>query len=341
MSPESSSEPPRGGARRGPRDAATDAARQTPRRVLVTGVTGQDGSWLAEQLLAEGSQVFGLVRPGRRADIPGVVLLEGDMRDAASLRRAVDAARPEEVYHLAAATFVPGSWDNPDEVFDINAAGVERLATALLDSGAGARLCHASSAEIFGPPTGRPQDEDHPLLATTPYGRSKVRAHRSVARLRSEHGLFACSAILFNHESPRRPPSFVTRKITMAAAAIARGSTQPLVLGHLEAARDWGYAPEYVAAMRLMLRAAEPRDYVVATGRAATVREFAALAFARVGLDWREHVRSDAGLGRPDDTAARIGDPSRIRRDLGWKAVTTLEELVALMVDADLALLDA
>jgi len=355
--PESSSEDPRraahGEARHRARDdasqdasqgvseAVSEASSRRPRRVLVTGVTGQDGSWLAEQLLAEGDRVFGLVRPGSRSTIPGLTILEGDLRDAASLRRAVDAAEPDEVYHLAAATFVPGAWDNPDEVLDVNAAGVERLAAALLGSGARARLCHASSAEIFGPPTGRPQNEDHPLLAATPYGQSKARAHLCIARLRSEHGLFACSAILFNHESPRRPPHFVTRKISMAAAAIARGSKEPLVLGSLDAARDWGYAPEYVAAMRLMLRGAEPHDYVVATGRAASVRDFAALAFAHVGLDWRDHVRSEAGLARPHDTAARIGDPSRIKRDLGWTATTTFEELVALMVDADLALLDA
>ena len=311
------------------------------RRVLLTGTTGQDGYYLARQLVDEGATVFGLVRPGHAGAAEGVTLLEGDMRDASSLRRAVDAAEPEEVYNLAAATFVPGSWAEPALTDDVNAGGVERLAAALRECGAPLRLCHASSAEIFGAPTGRPQGEDDALAPVTPYGESKARAHRFVARLRAEHGLFACSAILFNHESPRRPAHFVTRKITMAAARIARGLEQKLVLGNLDAARDWGYAPEYMDAMRLMMRAPVARDHVVATGRACTIRDFARLAFARVGLDWERYVVSEAALTRVGDDLARIGNPSRIARDLGWKATTSVEELVAIMVDADLALLDA
>jgi GDPmannose 4,6-dehydratase len=308
------------------------------RRVLLTGAAGQDGQYLAEQLLAEGAHVFGLEMAGRACAAEGVTMLEADMRDASSLRRAIDAAEPDEVYNLAAVTIVPGSWEDPGSVIDINALGVQRLATALRESGAAVRLCHASSAEIFGATAGHPLGEDDDLAPTTPYGVSKAQAHRFVARLREEEGFFACSAILFNHESPRRPPSFVTRKITMAAARIARGLEQTLVLGNLDAARDWGYAPEYTTAMRLMVRSATPRDYVVATGRSATVGEFARLAFARVGLDWRRHVTSDPALLRAGDGAARIGDPSRIARELGWKATTSLEELVAIMVDADLAL---
>ena len=310
------------------------------RRVLVTGASGQDGFYLCGQLAREGAKVFALVRPGRASETPAVTAIEGDLRDPASLRRAVETAAPDEVYNLAAATFVPDAANNAAAVEDVNALGVERLAAALRDCGSAARLCQASSAEIFGPPTGRPQNEDHPLLATTVYGRAKARAGRLIAALR-ERGDFACSAILFNHESPRRPPAFVTRKITMAAARIARGLETRLVLGNLGAARDWGYAPEYTEAMRMMMRGDAPRDYVVATGRAATVREFAALAFARVGLDWSEHVDSDAPLQRNDDQAARIGDPSRIANDLGWKARTSLEQLVAIMVDADLALVDS
>lgn len=312
----------------------------SPPRVLVTGAGGQDGSYLCEQLLAEEAMVFGLVRSPGSALPPGVEPVVGDLRDATSLRRALDLAKPDEVYNLAAITFVPSSWNDPDAVLDVNALGVERLVRAILDTGAPVRLCQASSAEIFGAPTGRPQGEGDPLRPNTPYGRSKARAHRFLVEAREQQGLFACSAILFNHESPRRPPTFVTRKITMAAARIARGLETSLELGSLESARDWGYAPEYVEAMRLMLRADDARDYVVATGQAATVGRFVELAFERVGLDWKEHVRSEASLVRAADEAARIGDPSRIQRDLGWKARTQLPELVAIMVDADLALLD-
>ena len=316
-----------------------DAPSPAPRRVLVTGVRGQDGWYLARQLSEAGDLVFGLLRPGQALDLPGVTPLEGDLRDAASLLRAVQAARPDEVYHLAAATFVPGSFDDPDAVHDVNLGGLERLIAVMKAAAPSAGLALASSAEIFGPPTGLPQDEDHPLLPASPYGRSKAEAHRLVARLRDE-GMRACSAILFNHESPRRPPHFVTRKITRAAARIARGLESTVALGNLHAARDWGYAPEYMDAMVRMLRAAEPRDYVVATGRAATVAEFAELAFERVGLDWRDHVTSDPAFARGSEEKARVGNASKIARDLGWKATTSLEELVAILVDADLALLD-
>jgi GDPmannose 4,6-dehydratase len=319
-------------------------SRRDTRRVLITGVAGQDGSCLAEQLLAAGDRVTGLVLPGQAADLPGVHIVEGDLRDLPSLVRAIETAAPDEIYNLAAATFVPGSWENPDETNTINALGVENLVGAMQSCASSARLCHASSAEIFGPPTGRPQDEDHPMLAATPYGLAKAQAHRFIAGLRAG-GVFACSAILFNHESPRRPPSFVTRKITMAAARAHRAGDsdgkEKLVLGSLDAARDWGYAPEYVTAMRMMLRSETPRDYVIATGRATTVGHFADLAFARVGLDWRRHVVSDPAFVRAGDSEARIGDPSRIRRELGWQATTTVEDLVRIMVDADLALLDA
>ena len=315
---------------------------RSSQRVLVTGVTGQDGSYLAEQLVRAGHTVFGLVRPGRSAPIAGVTLVEGDMRDPDSLVRAVEISAPDEIYNLAAETFVPASWNDSAGVHEANALGVEHLAAAM--RGTRARLCHASSAEIFGPPTGSPQNEDHPILAETPYGLAKAHAHRVVAELR-ERGAFACSAILFNHESPRRPPSFVTRKITMAVARIARaqktriarGESEKLVIGSLASARDWGYAPEYMEAMQLMMHAPEPRDYVVATGRPTTVARFAELAFAHAGLDWRAHVVSDPAFVRAGDTEARIGDASRIARDLGWSARTGVEELVRIMVDAELA----
>lgn len=316
------------------------------RRVLVTGASGQDGRYLCEALTREGALVFGLLPSDQQGAashpmLRGVRFLDGDLRDAAALRLALDTAEPDEVYNLAAITFVPSSWHDPGEIFDINTLGVARLLSAIRDCGAPIRFCQASTAEIFGAASGVPQNETTELRPTNPYGVTKAQAHRLVARARDRHGLFACSAILFNHESPLRPPHFVTRKITLGVARIARGLERELLLGSLDAARDWGYAPEYMNALRLMLGAREPRDYVVATGRSATVRDFAALAFAHVGLDWRQYVRSDSALARSTDGAARIGDAARIQRELGWKAHTTLEQLVATMVDADLAGIDA
>jgi GDPmannose 4,6-dehydratase len=311
---------------------------RSPRRVLVTGVTGQDGSYLAEQLLAEGATVFGFVLPGNSDPVAGVVRLEGDLCDLSSVRRALDEAAPDDVYNLAAATFVPGSWADPSLHRQVNADGARHLVQAIRECGAPVRLCHASTAEIFGAPDGTAKDEATPIAPVTPYGEAKAEAHRAVTELRERDGAFACSAILFNHESPRRPPHFVTRKITQAAARIACGLEDSLLLGDLGAARDWGYAPEYMTAMRLMLEAGTPRDYVIATGRAATVGDFVRLAFERAGLDWQPYVKTDPAFVRSDDTLARIGDASLIARELGWKARTTLEEIVALMVDADLAL---
>ncbi len=308
------------------------------RRVLVTGVTGQDGSYLAEQLLADGCSVFGLVLPSDRDPVRGVVRLEGDLCDPSSVRSALAAAAPDEVYNLAAATFVPGSWADPSLNRRINALGAQNLFDAIRERGQAVRLCHASTAEIFGAPDGTAKNEQAAIAPATPYGEAKAEAHRAVTELRERHGVFACSAILFNHESPRRPPHFVTRKITMAAARIACGLETSLSLGDLAAARDWGYAPEYTTAMRMMLAAAEPRDYVLATGRAATVGDFVRLAFERAGVDWERHVTTDPAFVRGGDTFARIGDASRIARELGWKATTTLEELVRLMVDSDLEL---
>jgi len=316
------------------------------RRVLVTGASGQDGRYLCEALVAEGSLVFGLIAPGHDntalgPPVGGVHFLAGDLRDADSLRRALDQARPDEIYNLAAITFVPSSWQTPGAIFDVNTLGVARLLAAIRDCGAPIRVCQASTSEIFGAGSRLPQDETTALRPANPYGVTKAEAHLLIARARDQHGLFACSAILFNHESPLRPAHFVTRKITQGAARIARGLDRELVLGDLDATRDWGYAPEYMEALRLMLGGARARDYVVATGRSATVREFAALAFAHLGLDWRRYVRSDSALQRSSDGAVRVGNPARIERELGWKARTSLEQLVATMVDADLSRLDA
>jgi GDPmannose 4,6-dehydratase len=315
-----------------PHSASSDASR----RVLVTGITGQDGYYLAGQLRAEGAAVFGLVRTAAAPVPAGVTVIEGDLRDAASIERAVEIAAPEEIYHLAAATFVAESWRDPAAVREVNVAGTRNLADIV--RGRDIRLCHASSAEIFGAGCESPLDEQSPIAPVTPYGQSKAEAHRTIAQLRERDGVFACSAILFNHESPRRPPRFVTRKITLAAARIAAGLQQELMLGDVDVVRDWGYAPEYTDAMRRMIRSREPRDYVVATGRAASVADFARLAFERVGLDWRRFVRSETSLLRTGDARARIGDASAIRHDLRWQASTTLEQLVEIMVDADVEL---
>ncbi|HYC54155.1 MAG TPA: GDP-mannose 4,6-dehydratase [Candidatus Binatia bacterium] len=310
------------------------------RRVLITGAGGQDGHYLTELLSSRGVAVFAFVR-AQDASPPQAHRLDGDMRNATAIRRALDAACPDAIFNLAAATFVPESWNDPGYFRDVNELGVARLLAAIRASGAAIRLCQASTAEIFGAATGDPQDELTPLRPNTPYGRAKAAAHEMIRQYRQEHGLKACSAILFNHESPLRPPAFVTRKITMAAAHISRGLQKQLVLGSLTVARDWGYAPEYVEAMVRMIEAPAMADYVVATGRACTVADLAELAFARVGLDWREHVVSDPALTRPGDAAARVGNPEAIARDLGWRATTTLAELVSIMVEADLARLHA
>ncbi|HYC00274.1 MAG TPA: GDP-mannose 4,6-dehydratase [Candidatus Limnocylindrales bacterium] len=309
------------------------------RRALVTGAAGQDGRYLCELLCSRGVTVFALVHEQDSAP-PAVAQVQGDLRNARSLRAAIDQAQPDSIYNLAAATFVPESWTNPGHFRDVNELGVARLLVAIRDSGAPIRFCQASTAEMFGASGVHPLNEDTPLQPLSPYGAAKAAAHRLVRQYREEHNLFACSAILFNHESPLRPPMFVTRKITLAAARIARGLQKGLTLGNLEAARDWGYAPEYVEAMTAMLSAPAPADYVIATGRSCTVREFAEIAFARAGLNWRDHVTSDPALSRPGDAAARIGDPGRIARDLGWRATTTVEQLAAIMVDADLARID-
>jgi GDPmannose 4,6-dehydratase len=317
----------------------TPPAANPPARALITGAAGQDGYYLTQQLLDQGMTVFAVSGAGRRPSHEGAVAIDADMRDAASLARAIDEAAPDEVYNLAALSFVPDAGIDPSAADDVNAVGLERLAEAILASGRPVRLCHASSAEMFGD-TDRPIDEETPLRPVTPYGRSKARAHELIAGLRIRHRMHACAAILFNHESPRRPGRFVTRKITMAVARIARGLSGGLALGRLDAVRDWGYAPEYTEAMQRIVRAATPRDYVVATGRGETVETFARLAFARAGLDWRDHVVLDESLARTGDAEVRIGNPAKIFADLGWRATTTLEELVAIMVDADLALLD-
>jgi GDPmannose 4,6-dehydratase len=306
-------------------------------RALVTGVTGQDGWYLSELLRARGDTVFGVVSDGAAVP-PGVLPIPGDMRDAASLHRAVETSEPDEVYNLASISSVAQSWQDPETVADVNGLGVVRLLLALREfaerSGRRPRLVQASSAEIFGDAPA-PQNERTPIAPRTPYGAAKAYAHHIVAAYRSA-GVWAASAILYNHESPRRPDTFVTRKITKAVAAIAAGSSERLVLGNLDVRRDWGFAGDYADALVRIAGQDEPRDFVIATGVSSSIADFVRLAFARVGIsDWSAHVDLDPGLQRAGDADEQRGDASLARELLGWTPATDLAALVTMMVDAD------
>ena len=311
-------------------------------RAFVTGIGGQDGSYLAERLLADGVEVHALTLP---ADDPrpcpaDVVRHRGDVTDVEGTRRLLVDLAPDEVYNLAALSSVARSWERPDETARVNGtAAVALLESAYLSqerSGRACRVVQASSAEIFGEPATSPQDEDTPLRPVNPYGAAKAFAHLAVGVYRGR-GLHATSAILYNHESPRRPERFVTRKITRTVAAIVRGETDRLTLGNTDARRDWGWAPDYVDAMVRACRAEVADDYVVATGEGHTVRDFVAAAFARAGIDdWQPLVHTDPALGRPADATDLTGDATRARDRLGWAPTVGFEELVGRMVDSDL-----
>jgi GDPmannose 4,6-dehydratase len=319
---------------------------------LITGVTGQDGSYLAELLLSKGYEVHGLIRRSSSFNThrlepiyhdpheSGVRFLMhyGDLSDAGSLVNLVRGLEPDEIYHLGAQSHVKVSFEIPEYTADATGMGTIRMLEAIRASGVQTRFYQASSSEMFGaaPP---PQSEQTPFHPRSPYGVSKVFAHWSTVNYREAHGLFACSGILFNHESVRRGETFVTRKITRAVARIKAGLQDKLYLGNLDAERDWGYAPEYVEAMWLMLQQDEPQDFVIATGRSHTVREFVELAFARVGLDSEHHVEIDPRYFRPAEVDSLRGDPAKAREKLGWQARTSFEDLVALMVDGDIRLL--
>ena len=310
---------------------------------LVTGIGGQDGGYLAERLLADGTEVHALVRgPGRPAYCPDAVVLHpGDLTDEAAVRRLLLALLPDEVYNLAAISSVARSWQEPEAVRRVNAeAAVALMASsyaAMEAAGRPVRFLQASSAEIFGAPAGAPQDESTPVSPTNPYGAAKAVAHAAVSTWRAR-GLPAVSAILYGHESPRRPPHFVARKVTRGVADVVHGRANTVVLGNLDARRDWGWAPDHVEAVVRALRHPEPQDYVVATGESHTVRDLVATAFAHAGIaDWQRHVRTDPALVRPTDAADLRGDSSRARRVLGWRPTRTFEQVVAAMVDADLA----
>ncbi len=307
---------------------------------LVTGIGGQDGGYLAEQLMAGGVQVHGLVREEDRPTLPGAVLHLGDLTDRAALAALIDEIAPDEIYNLAGISSVARSWQEPVATGEVSGLAVAGLLQAALETsqrlGRPVRVVQAGSAEIFGNPSTSPQDESTPIAPVTPYGAAKAFAHHLVGVYRGA-GLFASSVILYNHESPRRPDTFVTRKITSTVAAISRGEATELVLGNLDARRDWGWAPDYVDAMVRAARAAEPSDYVIATGEAHTVAEFVAAAFARVGMpDWRAWVRVDPAFVRPVDAVELVGNAARARETLGWAPTLRFDEIVARMVEADL-----
>jgi GDPmannose 4,6-dehydratase len=321
----------------------TPISRGPARRALITGIAGQDGGYLAEQLIADGYKVFGLVRADSReraARLPwlaGVELVEGDLRDTASLRAALASAAPDELYNLASHSQPGRSWSEPEASADVNAVGPLRLLEAIRECGGESiRFCQASTSEMFGE-AANPQTEQTPLEPTSPYGAAKAYAHRVTGQYRERCGLFACAAVFYNHESPRRPEQFVTRKITRSAARIKLGKESELKLGSFDARRDWGYAPDYVRAMRLILAAEKPDDYIVGTGETHSVGEFAEAAFSHVGLDWREHVCLDDGFVSNSSGHGLTGDSARARERLGWRPSVTFRQLVALMVDADLA----
>jgi len=312
------------------------------KRALITGITGQDGSYLAELLLAKDYEVHGIVRRsssdtcGRIAHLPAVTLHRGDMADGGSIARIVDEVEPDEIYNLAAQSHVGDSFDQPEYTADVTGVGVVRLLDAVIQYAPRARFYQASSSEMFGGMLGTaPQNEATPFHPRSPYGCAKVYAHHQVVNYRESYGLHASCGILFNHESPRRGEEFVTRKIARAAARIAAGRQDELHLGNLDAKRDWGFAGDYVQAMWLMIQQETPDDYVIATGETHTVREFCELAFARVGLRWQEHVVVDPALFRPAEVDLLLGDASKAREVLGWKPRCSFRSLVQEMVDAD------
>jgi GDPmannose 4,6-dehydratase len=313
------------------------------RRALITGITGQDGSYLAELLLEKGYEVHGMVRRAPNETFEHVrdrvTLHEGDLLDERSLVDALRAARPDEVYNLAAMSDVAVSWIQPTLTAEFTAIGVTRLLEALREVCPGARFYQASSSEMFGKVREIPQTEATPFYPRSPYGAAKAYGHHITVNYREAYGLYAVSGILFNHESERRGLEFVTRKITWHAAAIKLGKARELRLATLDAKRDWGYAKDYVEAMWLMLQQDRADDFVIATGVTHTVRECAELAFERVGLRAADHIIIDEALKRPAEVEALIGDASKARRVLGWEPRTSFEELIARMVDADLDLL--
>ncbi|WP_164102802.1 GDP-mannose 4,6-dehydratase [Candidatus Laterigemmans baculatus] len=326
------------------------ASSETPPVAVITGITGQDGSYLTDALLEKGYVVHGIVRRASttvRARIDHLYsdptiygqrlfLHYSDLDDATSIRRILTKTEPDELYHLAGQSHVGASFEIPESTCEFTAMGTLRLLEILRDLPKRPKFLHIGSSEIFGRPEQAPQNELTPMRPVSPYGVAKAFATQMVRVYRDSFGFFACNAICYNHESPRRGESFVTRKITRGAAAIACGTQKKLALGNLDAERDWGYAPEYVEAMWRMLQQPQADDYVLATGKRHSLRDFLAAAFDAVGLDWRDYVEVDPRYLRPNDATQLVGDPSHARKVLGWSATTTLEELAKMMVEHDL-----
>lgn len=318
------------------------------KRALISGITGQDGSYLAELLIEKGYEVHGIVRRSsslNRGRIDHLFddgtdrlhrLHYGDLTDASSINRLIRDVKPDEIYNLGAQSHVKVSFDVPDYTADSVGIGTLRLLEATREAGIAPRFYQAGSSEMFGLVQATPQSETTPFYPRSPYAAAKVYAHWISVNYREAYGMFVCNGILFNHESPRRGEGFVTRKITRGVAAIKLGLTDTLALGNLDAKRDWGYAKDYVEAMWLMLQQDKPDDFVIATGETHTVREFCEVAFGHVGLDWKKHVVVDPRYFRPTEVDLLLGDASKARRVLGWQPKTRFHELAKLMVDADL-----
>ena len=315
---------------------------------LITGITGQDGSYLAEFLLQKGYKVYGMQRRASTTNfvriahiVDRIELLPGDLLDQNSLKMALKEAEAEEVYNLAAQSFVPTSWNQPLLTGEITGLGVMRLLEAVREVNPKAKFYQASSSEMFGKVREVPQTERTPFHPRSPYGVAKVYGHWITVNYRESYGMFNCSGLLFNHESPRRGLEFVTRKVSFGAAKAKLGLADELRLGNLEAKRDWGFAGDYVESMWLMLQQDHPDDYVVATGETHSVREFCEIAFAHIGLDYRDHVKVDERFIRPAEVDLLVGDATKAREVLGWQPKVSFEQLVKMMVAADLDLLSS
>ena len=315
------------------------------KHALITGITGQDGSYLAELLLSKGYKVFGMVRRASTEKFERIdhlrdqiEILQGDLLDQFSLAGVIKAAEPEEVYNLAAQSFVPTSWTQPVLTAEFTAVGVTKMLEAIRHFNPKIRYYQASSSEMFGKVREIPQKETTPFYPRSPYGVAKVYGHFITVNYRESYSLFACSGILFNHESPRRGYEFVTRKISDTVARIKLGLADKLMLGNLDAKRDWGYAGDYVDAMWRMLQQDEPEDIVISTGESHSVRELCEIAFERVGLNWEDYVEVDPAFLRPAEVDYLIGDSSKAKEKLGWEPQVSFQELVEMMVDGDLTI---
>jgi GDPmannose 4,6-dehydratase len=315
------------------------------RRALITGITGQDGSYLAELLLAKGYEVHGLVRRSSTFHTERIdpirdrlKLHYGDLVDSSSLHAVIEKSEPDEVYNLAAQSHVRVSFEMPEYTCDVTAAGVGRLLEAMRTAGSHARFYQASSSEMFGKVRETPQTESTPFHPRSPYAAAKAYAYHLTVNYREAHGMFACNGLCFNHESPRRGENFVTRKITRAVGRIAAGTQKKVALGNLDAQRDWGFAGDYVLGMWQMLQQPGPDDYVIATGETHSVEELLELAFSRAGLRWQDHVESEERHLRPTEVDVLLGDASKAKRVLGWEPKVSFRGLVEMMVDSDIEL---